>query len=98
MSQSPNKSENGNSSPKPNYTCDFCGKKGHKKSYCFELEKKQLQDENKKLKNENKQLKNELHITNNNISYIDAIKNNLEYELFGGYNNVDLMLELISKN
>lgn len=125
MSSSPNKSENKNSFPKINYTCDFCGKKGHKKSYCFKFKEKQSEEKEKQLKEKILKLENEIkekkviiknnklkeekikinnnyYKTNKIISFKNATINNyrnyLEYKLFDGYNNFDLMRELILKN
>lgn len=91
MFQSPNKLENARNSPKPNYSCDFCGKKGHKKSYCFKFKEKQLQYKifkleneikekkviikNNKSKEEAKKIKNNYYKTNNEISFKNAIAN-----------------------
>lgn len=83
MSPSPNKSENGNNSPKTNYTCDFCGKKGHKKSYCFKFKEKQSEEKEKQLKEKILKLENEIKekkiIIKNNKLKEEKIKINNNY-------------------
>ena len=81
MSLSPNKLENGNSSLKSNYNCDFCGKKGHKKSYCFKFKEKQSEEKEKQLKDKILKLENEIKekkviIKNNKLKEEKIINNN----------------------
>lgn len=89
-------------------------KKGHKKSYCFKFKEKQSEEKEKQLKDKILKLENEIkekkviiknnnyYKTNDKISFknatINDYRNYLEYKLFDGYNNFDLMRELILKN
>jgi len=78
MSLSPNKLQNKKGSPKQIYTCKFCGKPGHKKSYCFKFKEKQSEDREKQLKDKVLKLENEIKkvIINKNNLKEKKINNN----------------------